>query len=237
MPTEEVRHVVHRRRRPRGVQGVQEPRRRLEVRRLPDPAKPQSRSSTSWSEPAGRAERLGHRQAASDPRCKMFGEQLEDAKSPPAIATWEQVAASLDDEHRAGRPWAGRTRRAALKAAESKANAIGTGSLTMATWYHGGEAGSTSAAPGPAAGPPPGGARRPTASPLPFLVLFLVFTAGPVLASLGDELHRPAQHATCATRSRSNLVGLDNYTKLLQRRHVPASRVQHRLLRASSACR
>jgi multiple sugar transport system substrate-binding protein len=26
----------------------------------------------------------------------VFGEQLEDAKAPPSIATWEQVAAEID---------------------------------------------------------------------------------------------------------------------------------------------
>jgi multiple sugar transport system substrate-binding protein len=35
---------------------------------------------------------------ASDPVLATFGEQLADAKSPPAIATWEQVAAAIDTE-------------------------------------------------------------------------------------------------------------------------------------------
>jgi multiple sugar transport system substrate-binding protein len=34
---------------------------------------------------------------ASDPLLKVFGDQLQDAKSAPAIATWEEVAAPLDD--------------------------------------------------------------------------------------------------------------------------------------------
>ena len=34
---------------------------------------------------------------STDPLLKSFGEQLQDAKSAPAIATWEQVAAPLDD--------------------------------------------------------------------------------------------------------------------------------------------
>jgi multiple sugar transport system substrate-binding protein len=35
---------------------------------------------------------------ASDPVLATFGEQLQDAQSPPAIATWEQVAAAIDTE-------------------------------------------------------------------------------------------------------------------------------------------
>lgn len=35
---------------------------------------------------------------ASDPVLATFGDQLQDAKSPPAIATWEQVAAAIDAE-------------------------------------------------------------------------------------------------------------------------------------------
>ncbi|HET9142831.1 sugar ABC transporter substrate-binding protein [Actinophytocola sp.] len=33
---------------------------------------------------------------SGDPMLKTFGEQLDDAKSPPAIATWEQVATVID---------------------------------------------------------------------------------------------------------------------------------------------
>jgi len=64
---------------------------------------------------------------ATDPMLKMFGAQLEDAKSAPAISTWEQVADTLDhgiEEAVVG----GQTSDAALKAAASKANTIGTGS-------------------------------------------------------------------------------------------------------------
>ncbi len=64
---------------------------------------------------------------SSDPLLKKFGTQLEDAKSAPAIATWEQVASSLDDaieQVSRGKQESA----AALKSAEDKANAIGTGS-------------------------------------------------------------------------------------------------------------
>ncbi len=63
---------------------------------------------------------------STDPFLKVFGTQLEDAKSAPAIATWEQVAAELDDAIE--QVSLGTNDSAtALKAAEDKANAIGTG--------------------------------------------------------------------------------------------------------------
>ena len=64
---------------------------------------------------------------ATDPMLKVFGDQLNDAKSAPAIATWEQVADTLDhgiEEAVVG----GQSSGAALKDANSKANTIGTGS-------------------------------------------------------------------------------------------------------------
>jgi multiple sugar transport system substrate-binding protein len=63
---------------------------------------------------------------SSDPFLKTFGTQLEDAKSAPAIATWEQVAAELDDAIEQV-SLGTQDSEAALKAAEEKANAIGTG--------------------------------------------------------------------------------------------------------------
>ncbi|MGH8891960.1 MAG: sugar ABC transporter substrate-binding protein [Actinomycetes bacterium] len=64
---------------------------------------------------------------ASDPLLKAFGDQLQDAKSAPAIATWEQVAAPLDDAvEQVSR---GKSDSAeALATAEEKANGIGFGS-------------------------------------------------------------------------------------------------------------
>jgi multiple sugar transport system substrate-binding protein len=35
---------------------------------------------------------------SADPMLATFGEQLEDAKSPPAIPTWEEVASAIDDQ-------------------------------------------------------------------------------------------------------------------------------------------
>ena len=64
---------------------------------------------------------------STDPFLKVFGAQLNDAKSAPAIATWEQVAAELDGAIELVS--LGKADSAtALKSADQKANAIGTGS-------------------------------------------------------------------------------------------------------------
>ncbi len=63
---------------------------------------------------------------ASDPLLKAFGDQLKDAKSAPAIATWEEVAAPLDDaieQVSLGKSDSA----AALARAEEQANSIGFG--------------------------------------------------------------------------------------------------------------
>jgi multiple sugar transport system substrate-binding protein len=33
-----------------------------------------------------------------DPLVAVFGEQLEETEAPPAVPTWEQVAASIDSD-------------------------------------------------------------------------------------------------------------------------------------------
>ncbi len=63
---------------------------------------------------------------STDPLLKSFGDQLEDAKSSPAIATWEEVAAPLDDaieQVSLGES----DSETALATAEEKANGIGFG--------------------------------------------------------------------------------------------------------------
>ena len=57
----------------------------------------------------------------------VFGKQLEDAKAPPAIATWEQVSAAFDAEMEKVAK-SGLDPAAALKTVQSKADSIGTGS-------------------------------------------------------------------------------------------------------------
>lgn len=63
---------------------------------------------------------------STDPLLKAFGDQLQDAKSAPAVSTWEEVAAPLDaaiEQVSLGKSKAD----AALKIADEKANAIGPG--------------------------------------------------------------------------------------------------------------
>ena len=63
---------------------------------------------------------------STDPLLQSFGDQLEDAKSAPAIATWEQVAAPLDDA--VEQVSLGKNEsEAALADAEEQANSIGFG--------------------------------------------------------------------------------------------------------------
>ena len=71
---------------------------------------------SAWQDPA----------LAADANLATFGKQLEDAKAPPAIATWEQVAAAFDAEMEKVTK-AGEDPAAALKAVQSKADSIGTG--------------------------------------------------------------------------------------------------------------
>lgn len=62
----------------------------------------------------------------SDPLLSAFGEQLKDAKAPPAISTWEQVAAGFDAEiEKLAKTPA--TAEDTAKAIEQKATSIGTG--------------------------------------------------------------------------------------------------------------
>ncbi|MDG4825941.1 sugar ABC transporter substrate-binding protein [Asanoa sp. WMMD1127] len=63
---------------------------------------------------------------SSDPYLAVFGKQLEDAKAPPAIPTWEQIAASFDLEVEKLCK-SNVDPAAAAKAIQDKASAIGTG--------------------------------------------------------------------------------------------------------------
>jgi multiple sugar transport system substrate-binding protein len=63
---------------------------------------------------------------SGDEFLKVFGEQLKAAKAPPAITTWEQVAAAMDAEvERVAK--SGADPAAATKAMQTKATSIGTG--------------------------------------------------------------------------------------------------------------
>ncbi|WP_319458358.1 sugar ABC transporter substrate-binding protein [Micromonospora sp. RTP1Z1] len=69
-----------------------------------------------WDDPA----------LSGDPQLSAFGKQLEDAKSPPTIATWEQVAAAIDAEVEKMCK-TGEKAEDAAKAMQQQATSIGTG--------------------------------------------------------------------------------------------------------------
>ncbi len=71
---------------------------------------------SAWQDPA----------LTADEKLSVFGKQLQDAKAPPAIATWEQVAAGFDTEMEKVTK-SGLDPAAALKAVQVKADSIGTG--------------------------------------------------------------------------------------------------------------
>ncbi len=71
---------------------------------------------SAWQDPA----------LTADDKLAVFGKQLEDAKAPPAIATWEEVAAAFDSEMEKVTK-SGTDPAAALKAVQVKADSIGTG--------------------------------------------------------------------------------------------------------------
>ncbi|HVQ93006.1 MAG TPA: sugar ABC transporter substrate-binding protein [Mycobacteriales bacterium] len=62
----------------------------------------------------------------ADPMLSQFGQQLNDAKSPPTVSTWEQVASVIDGEVEKATQ-SGETGSGAAKAMQQKASQIGTG--------------------------------------------------------------------------------------------------------------
>jgi multiple sugar transport system substrate-binding protein len=64
---------------------------------------------------------------AGDPLLPVFGKQLDDAKAPPAIVNWEQVATAFDTEVEKMAK-AGQSPADTAKAIQAKASSIGTGS-------------------------------------------------------------------------------------------------------------
>jgi multiple sugar transport system substrate-binding protein len=73
--------------------------------------------TSAWKDPS----------LSGDEKLATFGKQLEDAKAPPAIANWEQVAAVYDSAMEKVTK-SGEDPAAALKSVQAKAVAIGTGS-------------------------------------------------------------------------------------------------------------
>jgi len=72
---------------------------------------------SAWTDPS----------LTADPKLAVFGKQLEDAKAPPATATWEQVAAEFDTAMEKVAK-SGLDPATALKSVQAKADSIGTGS-------------------------------------------------------------------------------------------------------------
>jgi multiple sugar transport system substrate-binding protein len=70
----------------------------------------------AWSDPS----------IANDANLAVFGTQLKDAKSPPAIPTWEQIATAIDTEVEKLTK-SGEAPDAAAKAMQQQAASIGTG--------------------------------------------------------------------------------------------------------------
>jgi multiple sugar transport system substrate-binding protein len=71
---------------------------------------------TSWEDSA----------LKSDPLLSQFGQQLNDAKSPPTVSTWEQVASVIDGEVEKSVK-GGESGDQAVKTMQQKASQIGTG--------------------------------------------------------------------------------------------------------------
>ncbi len=169
--------------------------------------------------PAGRQGGLGHRRRSpSDPQLQVFGEQLDNALAPPAVPTWEQVAAVHRQRHREGgqgRPaHQGRGRGHAEPGQVDRHRSLTVATTTTPT-------ATSRPQPTPVANEPrhvdPMRRQQAVAAwvlALPFMVLFLVFTAGPVLASLGmsfTDIRSTDMRSPFAV----GFVGLENYTKLL----------------------
>jgi multiple sugar transport system substrate-binding protein len=62
----------------------------------------------------------------ADPLLSVFGQQLNDAKSPPTVSTWEQVASVIDGEVEKSVK-SGESGEGAAKTMQQKASQIGTG--------------------------------------------------------------------------------------------------------------
>jgi multiple sugar transport system substrate-binding protein len=63
---------------------------------------------------------------ASDPHLQLFGEQLKDAKSPPPIPKWEQIAAEVVNAELEKATTGGESAEQAAKNMQQKASSIGT---------------------------------------------------------------------------------------------------------------
>ena len=163
-------------------------------------------------------------QLAKDPRVKVFGEQLEDAKTAPVFPKWEQFAtklnAELDETFTADRPPPRRSRGSRRPRSRPARNERRQGSIRRGR-----------------------GRSRPRLRAAltgwgfsaPFVVLFAVFLLVPILASLvlaftsfGIGNIQCLGHAEC--------VGLENFSELF-RDELFSSRCATRRTSSWSACR
>ena len=160
---------------------------------------------------------------AEDPQLQVFGEQLETTEAPPAVPTWEQVA-GVDRLRSSSRPsratCPARTPPSRCSPRPRRSAPVSDMSTTTAE--------SRSETPAT----PPKGKKRGTPTrhvdptrrqqavaawilALPFMALFLVFTAGPVLASLGMSF-TDIRSTDMRNPLGVEFVGLENYTHLIQ---------------------
>ena len=120
--------VVRRRQRPRRLQGVRQQGRGLEVRRVPAPTRRRSRSGTTTVSALPSVESAWEGgELSTDEQLALFGEQLKDAKSPPPIPKWEQVAAEAVNAEVEKATTGGSSAEQAAQAMQQKAESIGTG--------------------------------------------------------------------------------------------------------------
>ena len=156
---------------------------------------------------------------ADDPQLQVFGDQLDHALAPPAVPTWEQVAAVIDSDVEKAVKGAVPTGEAVLRHAAA-GEVDRHRSLTHGhADRHDHAAGHSRATPVATKSRHVDPMRRQQAVAawvlaLPFLALFLVFTAGPVLASLGmsfTDIRSTDMRSPFAV----GFTGLDNYTQLL----------------------
>ena len=186
----------------------------------------------SWEDPSARRrpDAAGVRRAARG-RQGAAGDRRPGSRSPRAID------AEIEKVVKAGAARRGRRQ----GHADRRPTSIGTGALTDDRPPRTPARPSRSRrAPRPPAGDGGASARR-RRSPagllaLPFTVLFAVFTAGPVLASLAMSF-TDMRAARPARPVRGELVGLDNYIRLLADELFLQAAGQHRRTSWSSACR
>ncbi len=153
---------------------------------------------------------------ASDPQLQVFGDQLQDTQAPPAVPTWEQVAAQVDSlveqVTKSDLPAERRGQADAVEGLVDRHRSRAMSTLTQRRPARPSRVGTPSRHVDPT--------RRQQAVAawvlaLPFVVLFLVFTAGPVLASLGMSF-TDLRSTDIRNPLAVDFVGLDNYVQLVQ---------------------